>query len=118
MYALNLAKLGARVCVNDLGGTEDGTGSSLAPARNVAEEIEAAGGEAIANYDDVSQADGANNLIRQTLDRFGTIDALICNAGILRDKTFLKMPVEDFELVLRVHLLGSVYVTKAAFPVM
>lgn len=118
MYALNLAKLGARVCVNDLGGTEDGTGSSLAPARNVAEEIEAAGGEAIANYDDVSLTDGANNLIRQTLDRFGTIDALICNAGILRDKTFLKMPVEDFEIVLRVHLLGSVYVTKAAFPVM
>lgn len=117
-YALDLARRGARLCVNDLGGAADGTGSSEAPARSVVEEIEAAGGEVIANYDDVSQADGANNLIRQTLDRFGTIDALVCNAGILRDKTFLKMPVEDFELVLRVHLLGTVYVTKAAFPVM
>ncbi len=117
-YALFLAERGARVCVNDLGGATDGTGSSDAPARRVVDEIEAAGGEAIANYDDVSRADGANNLIRQTIDRFGTIDVLICNAGILRDRTFLKMPAEDFELVLRVHLMGSVYVTKAAFPVM
>lgn len=73
-----------------LGGTTDGTGSSKAPARSVADEIEAAGGEAIANFDDVSEADGANNPIRQTLDRYGTIDILICNAGILRDKTFFE----------------------------
>lgn len=117
-YALDLARRGARLCVNDLGGSVDGTGSSEAVARSTADEIEAAGGEVIANYDDVSRVEGAYNLIRQTLERFGTIDALICNAGILRDKTLLKMPVEDFELVLRVHLLGTVYVTKAAFPVM
>lgn len=117
-YAIDLARRGARLCVNDLGGAVDGTGSSEIPARSLVKEIEAAGGEVIANYDDVSHADGANNLIRQTIDRFGAIDALICNAGILRDKTFLKMPLEDFELVLRVHLLGTVYVTRAAFPVM
>jgi NAD(P)-dependent dehydrogenase (short-subunit alcohol dehydrogenase family) len=117
-YALYLAARGARVVVNDKGGNVGGEGASTVPAQRVVDEIKNAGGEAIANFDDVSQVEGANNLIKQTLDQFGTVDVLICNAGILRDKSFLKMSLEDFELVLRVHLLGTVYVTKAAFSVM
>ncbi|MGH9944027.1 MAG: SDR family oxidoreductase [Pyrinomonadaceae bacterium] len=117
-YALHFAARGARVVVNDKGGTVEGEGVSNVPAQLVLDEIKRAGGEAVANYDDISQVEGANNLIKQALDQFGTVDVLICNAGILRDKSFLKMPLEDFELVLRVHLLGTVYVTKAAFPVM
>ncbi len=76
------------------------------------------GGQGTANFDDVSQREGASNLVKQTLDEFGKVDTLICNAGILRDKSFLKMSLDDFELVLRVHLLGTVYVIKSAFPVM
>ena len=117
-YALHLAARGARVVVNDTGGNVEGEGGSNVPAQFVVDEIKRAGGEAVANSDDVSQVGGANNLIRQALDRFGAVDGLICNAGILRDKSFLKLPLEDFELVLRVHLLGTVYVTKAAFPLM
>ncbi len=117
-YALQLAMRGARVVVNDRGGNVEGEGASNVPAQFVVDEIKRAGGEAVPNFDDVSQVEGANNLIEQALDQFGTVDVLICNAGILRDKSFLKMPLEDFELVLRVHLLGTVYVTRAAFPVM
>lgn len=117
-YALHLAARGARVVVNDKGGDVGGEGASTVPAQRVVDEIKKAGGEAIANFDDVSQVEGANNLIKQTLDQFGTVDVLICNAGILRDKSFLKMSLDDFELVLRVHLLGTVYVTKEAFPIM
>ncbi|MDQ3665445.1 MAG: SDR family oxidoreductase [Acidobacteriota bacterium] len=117
-YALQLAMRGARVVVNDRGGNVEGEGASNVPAQFVVDEIKRAGGEAVPNFDDVSQVGGANNLIEQALDQFGTVDVLICNAGILRDKSFLKMPLEDFELVLRVHLLGTVYVTRAAFPVM
>jgi NAD(P)-dependent dehydrogenase (short-subunit alcohol dehydrogenase family) len=117
-YALHLAARGARVVVNDKGGSVEGEGASNVPAQLVVDEIKKAGGEAVANFDDVSEVEGANNLVQQALDEFGTVDALICNAGILRDKSFLKMALDDFELVLRVHLLGTVYVTKAAFPVM
>ena len=117
-YALHLAARGACVVVNDRGGNVEGEGASDLPAQLVVDEIKRAGGEAVANFDDVSEIDGADGLIRQALNEFGTVDALICNAGILRDKSFLKMPLVDFELVLRVHLLGTVYVTKAAFPVM
>ncbi|MGH9907665.1 MAG: SDR family NAD(P)-dependent oxidoreductase [Pyrinomonadaceae bacterium] len=117
-YALDLAARGARVVVNDSGGNVEGLGASKVPAQFVVDEIKRAGGEAVANFDDVSQVAGANNLINQALDHFGTVDVLICNAGILRDRSFLKMALEDFELVLRVHLLGTVYVTKAAFAVM
>jgi len=117
-YALHLAGRGARVVVNDRGGNVEGAGASNVPAQLVVDEVKRAGGEAVANFDNVSEVKGANNLIRQALDQFGTVDVVICNAGILRDKSFLKMSLEDFELVLRVHLLGTVYVTKAAFPVM
>jgi len=117
-YALALAARGARVVVNDLGGQVDGSGASPLPAQMVVDEIKRAGGEALANNDDISQADGAHNLIKQALAHFGTVDALVCNAGILRDKSFSKMSLDDFELVLRVHLLGTVYTVKAAFPVM
>jgi len=117
-YALHLAAHGARVVVNDRGGNVEGEGASQAPSQFVVEEIKKGGGEAVANFDDVSQVEGANSLIKQALDQFGTVDVLICNAGILRDKSFLKMSLDDFELVLRVHLLGAVYVTKAVFPVM
>ncbi len=117
-YALHLATRGARVVVNDIGGNVEGEGASSVPAQLVVDEIKRTGGEAIANSDDVSQIEGANSLISQAVDQFGTVDVLICNAGILRDKSFLNMPLEDFELVLRVHLLGTVYVTRAAFPLM
>ncbi len=117
-YALHLAARGARVVVNDKGGNVEGEGASKVPAQLVVDEIKRAGGEAVANFDDVSEVEGANRLIQQAVDQFGTVDVLICNAGILRDKSFLKMSLDDFELVLRVHLLGTVYVTRAAFPVM
>lgn len=117
-YALLLAARGARVVVNDLGGATDGTGCSAAPAQAVVEEIKAAGGTAIANGDDIAQPDGAFRLIEQARQQFGSVDILVCNAGILRDKSFAKMPLEDFEAVLRVHLLGTVYPTKAAWPLM
>ncbi|MBA3514977.1 MAG: SDR family oxidoreductase, partial [Pyrinomonadaceae bacterium] len=116
-YALHLAARGARVVVNDKGGTVEGTGASEAP-ESVVNEILRDGGQGTANFDDVSQREGASNLVKQTLDEFGKVDTLICNAGILRDKSFLKMSLDDFELVLRVHLLGTVYVIKSAFPVM
>lgn len=117
-YALFLASRGARVVVNDLGGAPDGAGQSVVPAQAVADEINAAGGAALADFADVSQIEGANNLIKKSLDHFGAVDILICNAGILRDRTFAKMPLDDFEAVLRVHLLGTVYATKAAWPLM
>ena len=117
-YAMYLASRGARVVVNDLGGQADGSGQSTAPAQMVVDEIKAAGGEAVASFDDVSQFEGAGNLIRQAQDHFGAPDILICNAGILRDKSFAGMAMEDFEAVLRVHLLGTVYVTRAAWPLM
>ena len=117
-YALYLAARGAYVVVNDRGGNVAGEGASNLPAQLVVDEIKRAGGNAVANFDDISEVEGANNLIRQALDQFGTVDVLICNAGILRDKSFMKMSMDDFELVLRVHLHGTVYVTRAAFPVM
>lgn len=117
-YALFLASRGAQVVVNDLGGSRNGIGQSNAPAQIVIDEIKAAGGEASANYDDVSKPEGAENLIKQTLEAYGAIDALICNAGILRDKSFTKMSLEDFEAVLRVHLFGTVYPLKFAFLIM
>jgi NAD(P)-dependent dehydrogenase (short-subunit alcohol dehydrogenase family) len=117
-YALLLASRGARVVVNDLGGAVDGTGSSHSAADVVVEEIKAAGGEAVANYDNVAAPDTAANIVQQAVESFGKIDILINNAGILRDKSFAKISIEDFESVIDVHFLGSVYVTKAAFPLM
>lgn len=117
-HALFLASRGAKVVVNDLGATTDGIGGSQTPAQKVVDEIKAAGGQAVANYDDVGTAESAKRIIQTALDSFGTVDILICNAGILRDKTFLKMPLEDFELVMRVHFWGTIYPAKAAFPIM
>jgi NAD(P)-dependent dehydrogenase (short-subunit alcohol dehydrogenase family) len=117
-YAIELAARGAKVVVNDLGGAGDGTGESSAIADAVVEEIRAAGGEAVANHDSVASVEGGRAIVQTALDHFGTVDILIASAGILRDKTFLKMPIEDFEIVVQVHLMGTVYVTKAAFPVM
>lgn len=115
-HALLLASLGARVVVNDTGGKVDGGGSASTPADKVVSEIVAAGGEAAASYASVSERAGAASIIDTALERFRRIDVLVNNAGILRDKSFAKMELDDFEAVLAVHLLGAVYCTKAAWP--
>jgi NAD(P)-dependent dehydrogenase (short-subunit alcohol dehydrogenase family) len=117
-HALGLAARGARVVVNDLGVDIEGGGRSSAAADAVVAEIRAAGGEAAASYDSVAEPDAAARIVETALSAFGTVDIVINNAGILRDKSFEKIDFADFELVLKVHLLGSVYVTKAAWPVM
>jgi NAD(P)-dependent dehydrogenase (short-subunit alcohol dehydrogenase family) len=117
-YARMLAARGAKLVVNDLGTAPDGRGASTGPAQRVVDEIVAGGGEAVADCGDVSDPEAARAMVQCALDRYGSLDILINNAGILRDRTFLKMPIEDFEHVIRVHLLGAVYVTKAAFPAM
>jgi len=114
-HALEFASRGAKVVVNDLGGSGDGVGSSDA-ADVVVEEIKAAGGEAIANKASVSDKAGAQSIITDAIDAYGRIDILINNAGILRDKSFKKMDLADWDLVLDVHLNGSGYVTRAAWP--
>jgi NAD(P)-dependent dehydrogenase (short-subunit alcohol dehydrogenase family) len=115
-YAKLLAARGAAVVVNDLGGKTDGTGGSTGPAHVTVEEIRAAGGQAIANADSVSDRDGAAAIVQAALDSFGRVDIVVNNAGILRDKTFHKMDLDDFETVIRVHLLGSAFVSHAAVP--
>jgi NAD(P)-dependent dehydrogenase (short-subunit alcohol dehydrogenase family) len=117
-YALALAKLGAKVVVNDLGGALDGSGGSSAAAEATVAEIKKAGGVAIANGASVSDAGGVDGLVKQTVKEFGTIDILINNAGILRDKSFKKITVDDFKIVLDVHLMGSILCTKAVWPIM
>ncbi|MEN9807051.1 MAG: hypothetical protein RL756_1571, partial [Pseudomonadota bacterium] len=109
---------GARVVVNDLGGAMDGTGGSSEAAQNVVAEIRAMGGEAVANGGSVSDRQGAASMVKAAMDAFGRVDILINNAGILRDKTFSKMEIADFEIVLDVHLMGAVNVTKAVWPIM
>ena len=119
VYALELAKRGAKVVVNDLGGARDGAGKgSQKPADAVVEEIKALGGEGVANYDSVVTAEGGQNIIKAALDAFGTVDILINNAGILRDKTFLKMEPENWQAVIDVHLNGAYNVSRPAFDVM
>jgi NAD(P)-dependent dehydrogenase (short-subunit alcohol dehydrogenase family)/putative sterol carrier protein len=118
-YALELARRGAKVLVNDLGGARDGSGKgSKSPADQVVEEIKRAGGEAVANYDNVATARGGENIVRTALDAFGRVDILINNAGILRDKTFLKMAPENWQAVLDVHLNGAYFVTRPAMAAM
>ncbi|SHI76859.1 NAD(P)-dependent dehydrogenase, short-chain alcohol dehydrogenase family [Desulfatibacillum alkenivorans DSM 16219] len=117
-YALELAKRGAKVVINDLGGSRDGTGASSSAADAVVDEIKAAGGEAVANYDNVATPEGGANVVKTAMDAFGRVDILINNAGILRDKSFLKMEPENWNAVLNVHLNGAYNVTKAAFPIM
>lgn len=115
-HALLLASRGAKVVVNDLGGAMDGSGDgSQTPAQKVVDEIKAAGGEAVADYNDVVNGE---KIVKSAVDAFGTVDILINNAGILRDVSFLKQSDQDWDLVLKVHLLGSRNVSKAAFPVM
>jgi len=118
-YALELAKRGAKVVVNDLGGARDGTGKGSArPADAVVQEIIAAGGEAVANYDSVATVEGGAAIVQTALDNFGQVDILINNAGILRDKSFAKMTPELWEGVLAVHLQGAYNVTAPAFRAM
>lgn len=116
-HALLLAEAGAKVVVNDLGGSVDGSGEGDA-ADLVVEEIRAAGGEAVANKDSVSDRDGAKNIIATAVDTYGTVDILINNAGILRDKSFKKMTLDEWDIVINVHLTGSAYVSWHAWPIM
>jgi NAD(P)-dependent dehydrogenase (short-subunit alcohol dehydrogenase family) len=116
-HALEFARRGARVVVNDLGGKGDGTGSGDA-ADHVVAEIRGAGGTAIANKASVATHEGAKSIIDDAVAAFGTVDILVNNAGILRDKSFKKMPLEDWDIVMNVHLNGTAYVTHAAWPIM
>ncbi|APO70706.1 short-chain dehydrogenase protein (plasmid) [Rhizobium gallicum] len=115
-HALLLASRGAKVVVNDPGGSLDGQGANAFVADQVVEEIRAAGGEAVANYASVADRAGAASIVQTALNSFGGIHIVLNNAGILRDKSFRKMPLEDFELVMQVHFMGTVYVTHAAWP--
>ena len=114
-HALELAKRGAKVVVNDLGGTRDGTGSDDSAANKVVEEIKALGGEAVPNYDSVATVAGGENIVKTAIDAYGKVDILINNAGILRDKSFVKMDEENWDGVMAVHLRGAYCVTRPAF---
>jgi len=117
-HALLLASRGAKVVVNDPGGAVDGRGSANAVADRVVEQIRAAGGTAVANYNSVADAASAAGIVKTAMDNFGRLDILVNNAGVLRDKSFHKMEPEDFEFVVQVHLMGTVYCTMAAWPIM
>ena len=116
-HALEFASRGAKVVVNDLGGSGDGTGSGDA-ADFVVQEIKAAGGEAIANKASVADRAGAQSIIDDAVNAYGTVDILVNNAGILRDKSFKNMNMDDWDIVMDVHINGTAYVTKAAWPIM
>ena len=116
-HALLLADLGVKIVINDLGGSVDGSGQGDA-ADLVVEEIRAAGGEAVANKDSVSDREGAKRIVETAVKEYGTVDILINNAGILRDKSFKKMTLDEWDLVINVHLNGSAYVTWHAWPIM
>ncbi len=119
VYALELAKRGASVVVNDLGGSRDGSGGgSSSAADKVVDEITDFGGKAVANYDNVATPEGGENIVRTAIDAFGRVDILINNAGILRDKSFIKMEPENWAAVLAVHLNGAYHVTRPAFAAM
>jgi NAD(P)-dependent dehydrogenase (short-subunit alcohol dehydrogenase family) len=114
-HALALAREGASVLVNDLGGSRDGSGAGQAMADQVAEEIRAAGGEAAPNYDDVSTVEGGKNILKGALDAFERVDILVNNAGILRDKSFANTTEEMWDIVVKVHLKGTYCVTHAVY---
>ena len=117
-HALALASRGAKVVVNDLGGARDGTGASSEAADAVVDEIHKLGGEAFAHGANVTNFDEVRDMIDQTMKKWGRVDVLINNAGILRDKSFSKMELDDFKLVIDVHLMGSVNCTKAVWEIM
>ena len=114
-HALALAKEGARLVINDLGGARDGSGEGSAMADQVVKEIEELGGEAVANYDSVATMEGGENIVKTALDAFGQLDVVVNNAGILRDKTLSKMEEDQWDIVVEVHLKGTFCVTKPAF---
>jgi NAD(P)-dependent dehydrogenase (short-subunit alcohol dehydrogenase family) len=117
-YALEMARRGAKVVVNDLGGSVDGTGGEHTAAQKVVDEITAAGGEAVPNYDSVSTPEGGENIVKTAVDAYGKVDVVINNAGILRDKSFAKLEWADLDAVLDVHLKGAFYVSQPAFKIM
>ena len=117
-HALEFARRGAKVVVNDLGGAVDGSGGSSEAADKVVEEIKAAGGEAMSNGSSVTDDAGVANMVQQTVDAYGRIDVLVNNAGVLRDKSFAKMEIADFDFVVDVHLFGTMKPTKAVWPIM
>jgi NAD(P)-dependent dehydrogenase (short-subunit alcohol dehydrogenase family) len=116
LHALALAKRGAKVVVNDLGGARDGSGGSVSAAQAVVAEIEAAGGVAMANGASVTDYAAVQAMVQAAVDAWGRVDILVNNAGILRDKSFAKMEIDDFRLVLDVHLMGAVHCCKAVWP--
>lgn len=113
-HALELARQGARVVVNDLGGAPDGSGADTSPAQTVADEITALGGTAVANTDDVSDWDGARHVVEQAIEEYGQLDVLVNNAGILRDRTIASMTEKEWDAVIRVHLRGTAAPTRFA----
>src|SRR5580692_11981847 len=117
-HALELARRGAKVVVNDLGGSVDGSGGNSTAAEAVVKEITDAGGTAIANGASVTDDAGVAHLVKQTMDAFGRVDVLIANAGILRDKSFSKMEIKDFDAVMAVHVMGTVKPAKALWQIM
>jgi NAD(P)-dependent dehydrogenase (short-subunit alcohol dehydrogenase family) len=117
-HALALAARGAKIVVNDFGGALDGTGGGATPAEKVAAEIRAAGGEAIANAASVTDYAAVEGMVAAAIATWGRVDVLVCNAGILRDKTFGKMTLDDFRAVIEVHLMGSVHCCKAVWEPM
>ena len=117
-HALELARRGAKVVVNDLGGAMDGTGGSSEAAEKVVSEIKESGGEAISNGGSVSDRNGAKSMVDDAMEAWGRVDILINNAGILRDKSFSKIDLDDFQVVVDVHLMGAVYCTHAVWPIM
>jgi len=116
-YALDLAARGAKVVVNDLGGDPHGQGENRSAAQKVVDEIKAAGGEAVPNYDSVASYDGGFNIVKTAIDTWGRLDIVICNAGILRDVAFHNMSEDDWDKVFAVHIKGSFTVLRAAWPV-
>ena len=113
-HALAYAAEGAKIVVNDIGGSRDGSGNSAGPAHDVVEEIKAAGGEAVAHTEDISTWDGAASLIQTAIDTFGTIDVLVNNAGILRDRMLANMSEAEWDAVIKVHLKGTFAPTQHA----